>query len=1592
MTDVRAVLDGWRDELLDLSGANRLINLGADPAAAVEIVGPSPKSIVEAFRQGDMCEFLGADREPVWVEPRPAVLLRTALPEDVVRPALRRLETRARREFLDRAVPVLHLAVGVLHWQDEDGHAYDSPILFLPVDLAGGRLRARAEDPVVNPALAVRLRRLGVELPVVDTVTDLDVTVLWARLDVAISEHRGWHADETILLSRFTFHRETAYRDLFDAGETLLGHPVVRALATGDETGELAFEPIPPERIDELAPAEDVPLVLDADADQRACVAAAVAGHSFVVEGPPGTGKSQTVATMAGCLLHAGKRVLIVSERAAALDTVQERLTGAGLGDYLLALHSDGTGRAGVAQALLAALDSEPVPVSGLDPLDRQAVRRRRERLNAYAEAMNRVRRPLGRSLHDVLGICAHLLDVPSAPVPHSMPVDLTPEAFDRVRDAVGRFAETWRESFRWHDVIDRNAMDDRLRRARATLAGLAEVARQNAPLAAAFDLHQPADAAVLAALVAHAARRPHKINEDWLTVPSLRPVEDAVAELGRHLSALRYGGVAWTDLPTAAELTSAPDLSHLTPEPVDLLPLTAAKADELARRFGDEADLLEQHQQSLDRVTARLGLPNVVTFPDTAPVVALADLIGRPHKPEPAWFEPDGRAKAREAAGELRRRVEAAVAAEAQARRHFSEGVLEEPVDELAERFATRYRGARRLFGSYRRDKKAAAEVALPEVKPSQAVANLEAAAAWKQATEELAEAERRHAQILGRHWKGVDTDFAAIDEALRTVVDVLEVTPAEALPAVVVHVCAPRPNSALLRIVGEARDVFDHWRDTLHPAPDAAPRPELGEGAVQGAVAWLRAHVEPLTKAARLTRAYSAPTGRALTLAEATEIAQQRQAAVEAEAAIWESAARHAAILGSGYRGTKTNDKALAEIVAWTADARRLRAGADVPLTAAQARALAESRPSPLLADAVADWQEARRQVIEAFAPTRRAELAAELDDYGRAHALLRELVADADGQYAWFAHADARQVFTDYGLDAAVAYCQEQGIPHDRMWPVLERALYRGWAEAVIRDDDDLQPVTAEDRNHLVEEFRLLDNELTAAAAADVATAVEARRPTASDLIRREGNKQTGHVRVRDLIAQTRDTTLALKPCFLMSPYAVSRLLPPEIRFDVVIVDEASRLATADAIPAVYRGAALIVVGDSRQLPPTDFYDRYADVPVEYSSLLDPAKAALPALALTTHYRSRHESLITFANHAYYQGRLTTFPRADTAEPDHGVELVAADGIYRRGSGDDNPVEAEVVAERVLHHFVTRPDRTVGVVALSVAQAEAIEHAVRHALADHPELHDRLGDDRLTGFFVKTPESVQGDVRDVVVLSVGYGYDEQDNISASFGALNRPKGWRRLNVAVTRARQRVEVVSSIRAADVPELGNESVRHLKAYLEVAQRGTAVLGAGHAEAAGPFEDSVLAAIRSWGFTVRAGIDTAGQRIDLAVVHPDHDGEVYAIGIECDGPAYRAIPAARDRDRIREQVLRGLGWNLHRIWATAWYRNRTEEESRLLGAIERAVEVPGRSPRSAAVSPGLADVGPGPRPYRRVGHDLLSPESVDDRGHRPPGL
>ncbi|MBR4172204.1 MAG: DUF3320 domain-containing protein [Kiritimatiellae bacterium] len=467
-----------------------------------------------------------------------------------------------------------------------------------------------------------------------------------------------------------------------------------------------------------------------------------------------------------------------------------------------------------------------------------------------------------------------------------------------------------------------------------------------------------------------------------------------------------------------------------------------------------------------------------------------------------------------------------------------------------------------------------------------------------------------------------------------------------------------------------------------------------------------------------------------------------------------------------------------------------------------------------------------------------------------------------------------------------------------------------------------------------------------------------------PSGTELgvLKRECEKKSRHKPVRTLLESIPTLLPNLKPCLLMSPLSVAQYLPPQHEpFDVVVFDEASQITVPDAIGVIARGKQCVIVGDPKQLPPTTFFQRQQDAgdePVsdtdieELESILDECKASgISETYLQWHYRSRHESLIAFSNRYYYGNRLFTFPSSQKQNEQLGVSFqFVPDGVYDRCKSRTNRVEAEAVVRAVMARLLDPAfaKKSTGVVTFSEAQQALIEDLMDDEREKHPEIEKFFSDDLEEPFFVKNLENVQGDERDAIFFSCGYAKDQNGKFAMNFGPLNRVGGERRLNVAITRAKEQVVVFASIHATDI-DLGRTQATgamHLKNFLSYAEHGVSNLGIAAGtkqESDSRLEDEVAEFLRCQGYQVEKQVGCSGYRIDVGVmsrVAPDR----YAIGIECDGEYYRNASSERDRDKLRRSVLEGLGWRMYRVWSAEWWFDAERAKAKLLAEVEAAVE------------------------------------------------
>jgi superfamily I DNA and/or RNA helicase len=451
--------------------------------------------------------------------------------------------------------------------------------------------------------------------------------------------------------------------------------------------------------------------------------------------------------------------------------------------------------------------------------------------------------------------------------------------------------------------------------------------------------------------------------------------------------------------------------------------------------------------------------------------------------------------------------------------------------------------------------------------------------------------------------------------------------------------------------------------------------------------------------------------------------------------------------------------------------------------------------------------------------------------------------------------------------------------------------------------------------------------------------------------------EFGKKRRHLPIRKLMASAGQLIQHIKPCFMMSPLSIAQFLDPRTsRFDVIIFDEASQVRPEDALGALLRGNQVAVLGDTKQLPPTSFFENIVEAKEEedeevyasagaMESILHQCKRCFSTKALTWHYRSRHESLIAVSNQEFYDNQLRIYPSPHEKTEALGLQFVhLPETVYDRGRSSTNRKEAKAVAQAAVEHYQRYPDKSLGVGAFNIRQQQAILEEIELQLHMNPKVETYFTSDRPEHFFVKNLETIQGDERDTIFISVGFGFDQARKLSLNFGPLNQDGGERRLNVLITRAREKCVVFSNFRAADLAfeDQAPFALRALKTFLTFAENRELIqLARSGGDSDSPFEEAVYDCLKDRGYEVRRQVGCAGFRVDLAVVDPEFPGR-YILGIECDGAKYHSSPVARDRDRLRQQILEGLGWRIHRIWSTDWYRNRRDCEERLLRTVELA--------------------------------------------------
>ncbi len=586
---------------------------------------------------------------------------------------------------------------------------------------------------------------------------------------------------------------------------------------------------------------------------------------------------------------------------------------------------------------------------------------------------------------------------------------------------------------------------------------------------------------------------------------------------------------------------------------------------------------------------------------------------------------------------------------------------------------------------------------------------------------------------------------------------------------------------------------------------------------------------------------------------------------------------------------------------------------------------------------------------------------------------------LIENIDMLASWCAYKDTTKKLDEEGLTFVTDALEHGEVTGENIIAAFEKNVYKNFLQTNLPLDKSLASFSAAVMDEDTENLRLTMDAFAKLSKEAIRSDLISRLPlpdTEDSLslellaFRRLSKTNLRGVGLRKLFEEIPRLMKVVAPCMMMSPNSVAQyLLPQNGLFDLVIFDEASQMPTAEAIGAISRAKAAIVVGDPKQLPPTSFFNTtYVDEEnlesEDMESILDDCLAiGLPSKHLTWHYRSKHESLIAFSNATYYDNKLCTFPSPDALTQKVRLAYIE-DGVYDKGLSKRNKKEGDALVAEVIRRLKddTAYKASMGVVTFSTAQKEYIDRALSHAIAEE-KLEERAYE-REEPLFVKNLENVQGDERDVVLFSVCYGPDRYGRISLNFGPLNQAGGWRRLNVAVSRAREEMIVFSSMRGAmiDLSKTGSRGVAGLKAFLEFAEKGKTGLTVS-LDALSKNRDGlgkyIAKELGGYGYDCRFNVGVSNFKIDVAVVDPK-DKHKFILAILCDGSTDFSV---KDRNVLQIQTLKRNNWNVARVYAVNYYHNPKREIKKLKDLLDKL---------TGADKKVGANLAKGKRPYKKA--------------------
>ena len=1604
-------IETWKKLLLDFGKRNRLINFRESKRSNVQILTPSFDVLFEkiAVREDSMTFPYS---KKVVIDDEGEEVFESVISGDLetnktiseLQKTLKVLRYRAKTSIEEQGINILFLTFGMLKWRerDESTDVYSSPIVLVPVKLTIESLTSpyvlssHEDEIVVNPTLLHKMDNdFGIQLPEFDGTQD-NISDYLEKCEAAV-ENKGWTIEKSVHLTNLSFLKINMYKDLERNEERLSAHPIISAIAGENDTLSIPNDLNNFDHDRNERPI-NVFQVVDADASQQDAILLSKKGASFVLQGPPGTGKSQTITNIISEALADGKKVLFVSEKMAALQVVYNRLSSVGLADFCFTLHSHKANKKEILHELANSIsvDRKKVRDEALAQLD--ILEKKRESLNKYQEELHTLCSALNISIFEVNGRLAKLEAVPDIIFPiqdvektNVHELNNRKYLLNELSKTIGKRSEdydknVWRgTSIEYLSNELRHDIDSNVSELIPLLSSLDESILMCSNKIKVDVKHTITDAYRLLALLKVLKKSP-QIPENWLDddieklfekVDDCRKSTALIEETSRNiinnfrqeifaidgykeLESLKKKELRVLSLLSYDKQKIFDDLANIR-ERLNVFYVTIkdifTKAEELTNLFGIK---LPRSLSDLDNVE---NILNCLSKIEGVKVIE-------------KWCIKEERDIIQDTIATHRQLHDNYTSNVAELLEGYDKDILNLDYYPILLRFRSEYGTFLRfLKKSYRNDIRQMRSF-------SKNGNNLGYDNAYKvlNSLKEISELNDNINSIVdqckeyyGTYYQGTLTNWEEIHKSISKF---------EQFYKSIGHIPYKLKSIILDGVI--PFDLIKKYKDLIHSSELDEKYSDLSnlltlspEEDIKVIIRTLQQSInaidEFLSQYEEL-KSYSKKDCSYAKLKEDLALVVSYQKAFDNFESQKNLIQKKFAFY---YNDIYTDWDNLYQALCFAKD---LKSCKDT-YSLSDEFSIRICKEKPLIEYCGQVYDELIRLIQFIETPLKWfSSLFEEKDKFNNTNLLdLSDYLLSCKNNKhqleEWVDYQSNRKKCAKAGLSPYIDQIDKYIIDNNYIVEAYLKRFYRLWLDQMLLQFPSVRDFRSRIQEQNIREFCSLDIEQFRIAQARVRERLVNRIPdfnaitTSRDeigILKRELNKQRRIMPLRKLFMAIPNLISALRPCFMMSPLSVSVFLEAQsYDFDLVVFDEASQVHTEDAIGAIMRGKQVIIVGDTKQLPPTSFFatslnDEYFDVDDDedtkdsdagaYESILDESVAILPERSLRWHYRSRDEHLIAFSNIKIYNGSLITFPSSIDKAPDLGVEYIhVSDGVYDRGGKKNNMIEAKRVAQLVFDHFRKYPQRSLGVVTFSEAQQNAVDAAIRQMRLNNSAFEKFFADNTEEPFFIKNLENVQGDERDTIIFSIGYAKDSRGIMYMNFGPLSREGGYRRLNVAITRAKYNVKLVGSILASDIDldKTSSEGVKLLRSYIEYAQQGITALEKEidynyDLNFDSPFEEAVYDFLSAKGYQVVTQVGCSGFRIDMAIKHPTQNGN-FAIGIECDGASYHSSRTARERDRLRQTVLEDMGWTIYRIWSTDWIKNQQSEKEKLINAIEAAL-------------------------------------------------